>query len=312
VTIEQNPGVELGIALARRAGIYRRLHVGNGGHGWPERIARVANIINADKQRFVVWRHNLLNSAAKASRIWLVRRSLLLICRANTFHSPVYSTRRRKCARAVTETGRSHGMLVVVNSFAGEFSDTQRLAQIIRKAHPGIPVLQLASEVIRDPPARGRPAPPGWVSAVHNRAPGGDALSPGGSPQLCPGDDALPFVSAFAFRIDQRSRTGRVNSITVAPTPAACRKWFRTADDTDSRRTLPMKEYEGRLRSYGSTAPRWTENGAGVCERQPFYTRTLKAVVVHLPFRRAMGEMCRAVPNPRTSVVRPDACRLRC
>lgn len=151
VAIEQNPGVELGIALARRAGItvdYMSATVDMA--GLSESLG-VANIINADKQRFVVWRHNLLNSAAK-SLTDLVGKTLISPDLSSEYFPQLGEFHQAAEVRAaVTEAGRSHGMLVVVNSFAGEFSDTQRLAQIIRKAHPGIPVLQLASEVIRDP-----------------------------------------------------------------------------------------------------------------------------------------------------------------
>ena len=151
VTIEQNPGVELGIALARRAGVvvdYMSATVDT--TGLSDSLG-VSNIINADKQRFVVWRHNLRRSAAK-SLADLVGSTLVAPDLSSEYYpQPGEYPWAAEVRAAVTETGRSHGMLVVVNSFAGEFSDTQRLAQIIRKAHPSIPVLQLASEVIRDP-----------------------------------------------------------------------------------------------------------------------------------------------------------------
>jgi hypothetical protein len=151
VTIEQNPGVELGIALARRAGItvdYMSATVDTA--GLSESLG-VANIINADKQRFIVWRHNLLNSVAKSLTDLVDKTLVTPDLSSEYFPQPGEFSQAAEVCAAVMETGRSHGMLVVVNSFAGEFSDTQRLAQIIRKAHPDIPVLQLASEVIRDP-----------------------------------------------------------------------------------------------------------------------------------------------------------------
>jgi hypothetical protein len=150
VTIEQNPGVELGIALARQAGVtidYMSATVDTTGLG---EALGLSNIIKADKQRFVVWRHNLLDST-RNSIVDLVGKTLVRPDLSSEYYPQLGEFRQAaEVRRAVMETDRSHGMLVVVNSFAGEYSDTQRLAQIIRKAHPSIAVLQLASEVIRD------------------------------------------------------------------------------------------------------------------------------------------------------------------
>jgi hypothetical protein len=150
VTIEQNPGVELGIALARKTGItvdYMSATVNTDGLSQ----ALGATVINADKQRFTVWRHNLLASTSR-SLADVVENTLVKPNLSSEYYPQLGDfSQAAEVRRAVTETGRSHGMLVVVNSFAGEFSDTQRLAQIIRKAHPSVAVLQLASEVIRDP-----------------------------------------------------------------------------------------------------------------------------------------------------------------
>ena len=151
VTIEQNPGVELGIALARKAGItvdYMSATVDTTGLG--ESLG-IANIINADKQRFVVWKHNLLNMASKSLAEVVARTLVTPDLSSRYFPQPQDFEQAALICAAVTEPGRSHGMLVVVNSFAGEFSDTQRLAKILQKEHPSIPVLQLASEVIRNP-----------------------------------------------------------------------------------------------------------------------------------------------------------------
>ncbi|HJP81732.1 MAG TPA: helicase-related protein [Candidatus Saccharimonadales bacterium] len=151
VTIEQNSGVELAIALAKQAGVvvdYMSATVDT--RGLQESLG-VARIINADKRRFTVWKHNLLTTAEKALPD-LIAHTLVHPDTASKYYPQLHEFGEAEeiCA-AVTEDGRSHGMLVVVNSFAGAYSDTQRLARIIREAHPDLPVLQLASEVIRNP-----------------------------------------------------------------------------------------------------------------------------------------------------------------
>lgn len=42
-------------------------------------------------------------------------------------------------------------MLIVVNSFNGDTSDTKNLTAKLQKHHPSLAVLHLASDVIRDP-----------------------------------------------------------------------------------------------------------------------------------------------------------------
>lgn len=151
VTVEQNPGVELGIALARKAGVtidYMSATVDTA--NLSESLG-VANIINADKQRFTVWKHNLLCPAGDILPDLIAKTLIEADLSSEYFPRDDGFRQAAEVRAAVTESGRSHGMLVVVNSFAGDYSDTQRLAQIIRKAHPGLTVLQLASEVIRDP-----------------------------------------------------------------------------------------------------------------------------------------------------------------
>ncbi len=150
VTVEQSPEVELGIALARRAGItvdYMSATVDT--TGLSESLS-VANIIRADKARHVVWMHNLLRPIDKALPE-LVQNTLIQPDPSSSYFPQDGDFAEAEAVRrAVLETGRSHGMLVVVNSFAGNQSDTQRLANQLRKAYPELPVLQLASEVIRD------------------------------------------------------------------------------------------------------------------------------------------------------------------
>jgi hypothetical protein len=151
VTVEQNPGVELGIALARKAGVtidYMSATVDT--TNLSESLG-VANIIRADRQRFTVWKHNLSGSVKDC--LTDVVKHTLIMPKTDSEYFPASSDTPEagRICKATTESGRSHGMLVVVNSFAGEFSDTQRLARQLQTAFPNLPVLQLASEVIRDP-----------------------------------------------------------------------------------------------------------------------------------------------------------------
>ncbi len=151
VTVEQSPEVELGIALAKRAGItvdYMSATVDI--TGLSESLG-VANIIRADKARYTIWKHNLLRPMDDALSE-LVRETLIQPNPASPYFPQVGDFAEAEAVRqAVLETGRAHGLLVVVNSFAGQQSDTQRLANRLRELFPGLPVFQLASEVIRDP-----------------------------------------------------------------------------------------------------------------------------------------------------------------
>lgn len=151
VTVEQNPGVELGIALARKAGVtvdYMSATVDTANLG---QALGVANIIRADQQRFTVWKHNLSGSV-KDCLTDVVKHTLIMPKTTSEYFPASSDTPEAgRICKATTESGRSHGMLVVVNSFAGEFSDTQRLARQLQTVFPNLPVLQLASEVIRDP-----------------------------------------------------------------------------------------------------------------------------------------------------------------
>jgi len=150
VTIEQNPGVELGIALARLDVVtvdYMSATVDT------TNLAadlNVQNVIRADKQRYPVWKANLWKSL-DAALPDLVEGTLVNPDPANGYYPYAGEYAAAEVVAAMFETGRSHGMLVVVNSYAGDQSDITRLADKLQQRFPELPVLQLASEVIRNP-----------------------------------------------------------------------------------------------------------------------------------------------------------------
>ena len=150
VTVEQNPEVELGIALTRRAGVTVDYMSATVDTANLSKSLRIANIIRADQQRYTIWKHNLLLPVEEALPD-LLRSTLVKPNLASTFFpQPDQYRNATEVTRAVVEPGRSHGMLIVVNSFSGSQSDVQRIADVVRKAHPALPVLHLASEVVRD------------------------------------------------------------------------------------------------------------------------------------------------------------------
>lgn len=151
VTVEQNPGVELGIALARSSGVIIDYMSATVDTTSLSESLGVANIINADKQRFTVWKHNLQCPAGDILPDLIAKTLITPDLSSEYFPQDDEFRQAAEIRQAVTEGERSHGMLVVVNSFAGDYSDTQRLAKVIKKAHPELAVFQLASEVIRDP-----------------------------------------------------------------------------------------------------------------------------------------------------------------
>lgn len=150
VTVEQNPGVELGIVLARRAGVKVDYMSATVDTSSLEQDLGIHNVIRADKQRHVIWKHNLMRPLMDALPD-LIRATLIQPDRhSEYFPRPGGFSQSGQVLDAVLEPNRSHGLLAVVNSFAGQQSDVRRLADIIRKTFPNLPVLELASEVIRD------------------------------------------------------------------------------------------------------------------------------------------------------------------
>jgi len=150
VTIEQNPGVELGISLARAAGVNVDFMSATVDTTTLATDLNLQTIIRADAQRHVVWKVNLWKSL-DAALPDLVEGTLINPDPANGYFpfSGEYA-HADAVVGAVFETGRSHGMLVTVNSYAGDQSDIVRLANMLQQRFPDLPVLQLASEVVRD------------------------------------------------------------------------------------------------------------------------------------------------------------------
>ncbi len=158
VTIEQNPDVELAIGIARRDGVTVDYMSATIDAGNIQELLGVENIIQADKQRYPVWLHNLGESLedciADVVNKVLVERdtsSSLLPGRS-------YRDYARVMADLFSGPRRASGMLVVVNSFSGEASDAVRVAKVIREAPynrptPGVEVLLLASKIVRNPAA---------------------------------------------------------------------------------------------------------------------------------------------------------------
>jgi len=150
VTVEQNPEVELGIALARCAGVTVDYMSATVDTANLMEFLKIENIIRADQQRYTIWKHNLLLPVEEALPD-LLKNTLV----EPNPTSPFFPQRNQhrdatEITRAVMEPGRSHGMLIIVNSFSGDQSDVQRIANVVRKTYPALAVLHLASEVVRD------------------------------------------------------------------------------------------------------------------------------------------------------------------
>lgn len=150
VTIEQNPGVELGIALARSTGVPVDYMSATVDTTTLARDLSLGHIIRADQQRHVVWKANLWQPLDKALPDLIECTLIQPDATSDYYPQPATFRHANQVTRAVLEAGRSHGMMVVVNSFAGDQSDVGRLASLVRQKFPDLPVLLLASEVIRD------------------------------------------------------------------------------------------------------------------------------------------------------------------
>jgi len=150
VTIEQNPGVELGIALVRRAGVSVDYMSATVDTSTLRDDLNITNVIQADRQRYVIWKHNLLQPLRDVLPNLIKSTLVIPDTSSRYFPKSVEYKHAKDVLEAVTAPNRSHGLLVVVNSFAGEHSDVRRLSDIIRRSTPELPVLELASEVVRD------------------------------------------------------------------------------------------------------------------------------------------------------------------
>ncbi|MGD0207503.1 MAG: tetratricopeptide repeat protein [Verrucomicrobiota bacterium] len=173
VTIEANPSIELGIALARKRGVKidymsatvdpATLHSDLG-----------VKIVYAEAQRFPIHLTNL-NATVEESILHLVK-NFLLAPDKNCFPNPhdfsdpaVRAKVERVRLHLLSENSfqdggrtypglreRPQGMLVIVNSHQNENSDTHRIADLIARADFNRPktrveTLRLASPIVRDP-----------------------------------------------------------------------------------------------------------------------------------------------------------------
>jgi tetratricopeptide (TPR) repeat protein len=173
VTIEANPSIELGIALARKRGVKidymsatvdpATLHTDLG-----------VKIVYAEAQRFPIHLTNL-NATAEESILHLVK-NFLLEPDEKCFPDPrdfSDSSVRAKVERVrlhllsednFQDDGKTYpglkdrpqGMLVIVNSHQNENSDTHRIADLIARADFNRPktrveTMRLASPIVRDP-----------------------------------------------------------------------------------------------------------------------------------------------------------------
>ncbi len=148
VTVEQNHGVEFAIALAHKAGVtvdYMSATVDTTGL---QEDLHVENIIRADKSRNIIWKTNL-QSTLDESLVEMVEKTLVSPDRNSRFFPDNEYKNADKVIESALSPGRSHGMLIVVNSFNGEASDIRKYSKKIQKAFPNLPVLHLASDVVR-------------------------------------------------------------------------------------------------------------------------------------------------------------------
>lgn len=173
VTIEANPAIELGIALARRQGVkidYMSATVD------PASLAEDlgVKIVYAGTQRFPIHLTNL-NASVEDSILDLVENFLMepdesRFPRPEEFSDPevrskINRVRLHLLSRDDYQDGgrtypglnsRPQGMLVIVNSHQSENSDTHRIADAITRAgfnqgRSRVNTLRLASPVVRDP-----------------------------------------------------------------------------------------------------------------------------------------------------------------
>jgi len=150
VTMQDNAEVELATTIARNAGVAVDYMSATVDTTTLLADLRVDTLVHADKQRQPVWKHNLGRPLEEAL-VPLVRTMLLERDFSSAYFPRGSYPHKGALRKALTEMGRAHGMLVVVNSFAGDSSDISRLAKLLNKEFPDLPVLQLAGGVVRDP-----------------------------------------------------------------------------------------------------------------------------------------------------------------
>ena len=173
VTIEANPAIELGIALARKQGInidYMSATVAPGSLATDLGV----KIVYAEAQRFPIYLTNL-RGTVEEKILDLVAHFLLdpdplRFPNPQNFADPTIRGRvERVCRHLLSQENfeddgkkylglknRAQGMLVIVNSHQSENSDTHRIADLVARADfnrdsTRVHTLRLASPVVRDP-----------------------------------------------------------------------------------------------------------------------------------------------------------------
>ncbi len=157
-TIAQNPDVELGVALARQAGVtvdYMSATVDT--ESIPELLGiERPNIIQADKQRYPIYVNNVGRSMAD-SIVGIVK-DLLVDQRRNSPLLPPSGDplRERLLADLYGGPPRGHGLLIAINTISGARSDTVTIRKLLAKANlqfkgKPIDVLELSGEVNKTP-----------------------------------------------------------------------------------------------------------------------------------------------------------------
>lgn len=155
VTIEQNEDVELAIGVCLNKGITIHYMSATVDTSNVSELLGVKNIIQADKQRYPIWLHNL-GLPLEDVLVGLVETVLVNHDTTSEFFPPAAYFQQESVLRGVDPRGqRASGMLIVVNSIKGEFSDVNRYARMIETAPfntdgQKVRVLRLASETIRN------------------------------------------------------------------------------------------------------------------------------------------------------------------
>jgi hypothetical protein len=150
VTLEADEAVELGIAICRAREIeinYMSATVD------PEGLSKQlgTRIVNIPGKRFPVWRHNTQRPLEECV-VELVGKTLVDGDIKSEYFPRANNDTNRAVLKAVTETNRAKGMLIIVNSFSSERSDAKRIARLLERAPfaSKIEVGLLASEVLRN------------------------------------------------------------------------------------------------------------------------------------------------------------------
>jgi hypothetical protein len=154
VTLETDEALELGIGICRQCGValnYMSATVDV--TDIPQRLG--ARTVRAEKKRFPVWKHNLLQPIDNIL-VDLVERTLVHPEEGEEYFPAEDDKTWHTVRKAVFEQNRAKGMLVIVNSYTADESDAKRLERMLKEASfaDKIAVRTLAGEVLRDPKRR--------------------------------------------------------------------------------------------------------------------------------------------------------------